>query len=102
MEIEITSRDQEMVARLIGRLDTPASQEVAPKFQPLLDNADRTVVMDCSELSYISSSGLRLFLTLRKACSAKGGKVVLRGISDEIRQVFTMTGLLALFVVEDA
>jgi len=102
MEIEINQQDNEMVARLVGRLDTPASQEAAAKIQPLLDNADKTIVMDCKELSYISSSGLRLFLTLRKACSAKGGKVILRSINNDIRQVFTMTGLLALFVVEDA
>ena len=102
MEIEITQQENQMTARLVGRLDTPASQEAAVKIQPLLDNADKTIVMDCTELTYISSSGLRLFLTLRKACAAKGGKVVLRSINNDIRQVFTMTGLLSLFVVEDA
>lgn len=102
MEIEILQGEKEWVVTLTGRLDTPASQEAAAKFQPLMDNADKTIVMDCKELSYISSSGLRLFLSLRKACAAKSGKVILRSINNDIRQVFTMTGLLSLFTVEDA
>ena len=99
MEIFITPSDGTMTARLVGRLDTPASAEVSQKIQPLLDNADQTIVLDCSELTYISSSGLRIFLTIRKAAVEKGGKVVIEGLSTEIRQVFMMTGFLQLFEI---
>ena len=68
----------------------------------LQDNADNTIVLDCSELTYISSSGLRLFLTLRKAAAVKGGRVVIRNINDDIRSVFMMTGFLNLFEIETA
>lgn len=88
------------MACLIGRLDTPASVEVSREIQPLLDNADKTIVLDCSEMSYISSSGLRIFLTVRKAAASKGGRVVIKGLSSEIRQVFMMTGFLQLFEIE--
>ena len=88
-----------MTAKLTGRLDTPAAAEVSQKVQPLLDNADKTIVLDCSEMTYISSSGLRIFLTIRKAAVAKGGKVVVEGLSTEIRQVFMMTGFLQLFEI---
>ena len=60
-----------------------------------------TIILDCSELAYISSSGLRLFLTLRKAAANKGGNVIVKSISDDIRQVFMMTGFLNLFKIED-
>ena len=88
-----------MTARLVGRLDTPASVEVSREIQPLLDHASNTLVLDCSELTYISSSGLRIFLTLRKAAAAEGGQVVIEGLSSEIRQVFMMTGFLQLFEI---
>ena len=88
-----------MTARLAGRLDTPASVEVSRKVQPLLDHAEQTILLDCSEMSYISSSGLRIFLTIRKAAASKGGKVVIEGLSNEIRQVFMMTGFLQLFEI---
>ena len=99
MEIFITEKGSTMTAKLTGRLDTPAAAEVSQKVQPLLDNADKTIVLDCSEMPYISSSGLRIFLTIRKAAVAKGGKVVVEGLSTEIRQVFMMTGFLQLFEI---
>lgn len=100
MTVEIIEKDQTMVGKFTGRLDTAASQEVSAQVQPLIDNADRTVVLDCKDLEYISSSGLRIFLTIRKAAAAKGGKVIVKDISTEIRQVFMMTGFLNLFEVE--
>lgn len=102
MEVKITEKDNVMTAALAGRLDTAVSQEVASALQPLIDNADKTLVLDCKELAYISSSGLRIFLTVRKAAAAKGGKVIVRDITPEIRQVFMMTGFLNLFEIQES
>ena len=102
MEVKITEKDNVMTAQLIGRLDTAVSQEVAAALQPVLDQADKTIVLDCKELSYISSSGLRIFLTIRKAAAGKGGKVIVRDINNEIRQVFRMTGFLNLFEIQES
>ena len=100
METIITKENQTVTVRLIGRLDTPASQEVAQKLEPLKDDASGTIILDCKQLEYISSSGLRIFLTLRKAAAEKGGKVIVSGISNEIRSVFMMTGFLNLFEIQ--
>lgn len=100
MEVKIEKQGKEVVASLIGRMDTPASQEIAPQIEALKADAAGTIVLDCKELSYISSSGLRLFLTLRKAAAEKGGKVIVRSIGDEIRNVFIMTGFFNLFEIE--
>lgn len=83
---------------LEGRLDTAASQQFAADMMPLLDNADQHVVLDCTKLEFISSSGLRLFLSLRKATIAKGGDVTIVGVTPEIKQVFTITGFYSLFI----
>ena len=100
MEVIITKENQEVVASLNGRLDTPASLEIAPQMESLKADAGGTVVLDCSQMSYISSSGLRLFLALRKAAAEKGGKVIVRNITDEVRSVFMMTGFLNLFEIQ--
>ena len=101
MEIKTSKENSVLTARLIGRLDTPASQEIAPQMNALAEEADGTIVLDCTELNYISSSGLRLFLTLRKAAGAKGGTIIVKGISNDIRTVFMMTGFLNLFQIEE-
>lgn len=89
-----------LVARLVGRLDTAAAAAITPNIQALAEQADKHIVLDCSELEYISSSGLRLFLTLRKESAAKGGKLQIRNINADIRQVFMMTGFISLFEIE--
>ncbi|MBQ9193161.1 MAG: STAS domain-containing protein [Bacteroidales bacterium] len=99
MEIHITETEGTLTARFAGRLDTPAAADVMHEVQPLLDGADKTIVLDCQDMTYISSSGLRIFLTIRKAAAAKGGKVIIQGLSNDIRQVFMMTGFLQLFEI---
>ena len=100
MEVKIVREGGEVTAFLVGRLDTPASLEIAPQMNSLEADAGGTIILDCTDLAYISSSGLRIFITLRKAAAAKGGKVIVRNISNEIRSVFMMTGFLNLFEIQ--
>ena len=101
MNISITEDENIVTATLNGRLDTAASSEVAPDFQKLSESANKEIIIDCTELEYISSSGLRLFLSLRKSSAEKGGKVIIKKINDSIRNVFTMTGFYNLFEIKD-
>lgn len=100
MEVVIEKQKEVVTVYLKGRLDTLASQEVSKQLEPLTEDASGTIILDCTEMSYISSSGLRIFLTLRKAAAEKGGKVIVRGISNDIRSVFMMTGFLNLFEIQ--
>jgi anti-sigma B factor antagonist len=102
MIIEIKELDGGMKAILNGRLDTPAAVKAQQEIGPLLENADKEIIFDCTNLEYISSSGLRLFLTIRKEASVKGGKVIIENINDEIRKVFMMTGFFNLFEIRNA
>ena len=88
-----------VVAKLQGRLDTTAAVEVTPEFQKLNQYAAGQLVIDCGELKYISSSGLRLLLTLRKEVAAKNGKLQIRNMSEDILQIFKITGFISLFEI---
>lgn len=100
MEVKTHKENDIVTACLIGRLDTPAAQEIAQEMTALLDEESGTIVLDCKDLTYISSSGLRIFLSLRKAANEKGGKMIVKDINDDIRNVFMMTGFLNLFEVQ--
>jgi anti-anti-sigma factor len=97
MKITILERDGEQVAQLEGRLDTSASTQAEQDMQPLYETTSRVIVLDCTQLQYISSSGLRLFLGLLKASKPKGIRVVITGLNESLRQVFAMTGFTSLF-----
>ena len=97
MTIDIKEHPGGLTASLIGRLDTPSAVKAQQDIVPLLENADKVIILDCEQLQYISSSGLRLFLAIRKEVAAKGGKVIVENISEDIKKVFMMTGFIQLF-----
>ena len=99
MTIDIREENGGYVASFDGRLDTPAAIMAQQDIVELTENADKEITLDCTKLEYISSSGLRLFLALRKETTAKGGKVVVKNINDEIKKVFQMTGFYNLFTI---
>lgn len=97
MKLTINTDNGKLTATLEGRLDTLSAVQFETDLQPLMDNADKEIFLDCANLEYISSSGLRCFLRLRKEVNDKGGKLVIGHINDELRNVFTITGLFSLF-----
>ena len=100
MEILINKSEDVTTIQFIGRLDTPSSQEAMAKLSPVLEDTGGTIILDCERMTYISSSGLRIFLTFRKSSVEKGGKIIVHGINNDIRNVFMMTGFLSLFEIQ--
>ena len=100
MIFEVKEQNGGMYATVSGRLDTPTSTTAQQEITPLLENADKEITLDCTALEYISSSGLRLLLTIRKEAGIKGGKVIIEHISEDIKKVFMMTGFYNLFEIK--
>ena len=97
MTTTIQDQDGMLVAVLEGRLDTAAAPETEKALQPLYECEGKDIMFDCTALEYISSSGLRLFLSVLKSAKPKGSHVYVHGINEDIRKVFTMTGFINLF-----
>jgi anti-sigma B factor antagonist len=89
------------IATLDGRLDTAAAEQTAKELQPLNDCKDHDIVIDCSALEYISSSGLRILLNIRKHAAATKSKVTILNPNSDIMKVFQMTGFLNLFDIKN-
>ena len=97
MKTTLKEENNELVMYFDGRLDTAASPTVEKEIQPLLESDNKNIVLDCTKLEYISSSSLRLFLSVLKNAKAKGNHVYITGVSNDIRNVFAMTGFINLF-----
>lgn len=100
MNINITEVGNIITAVFDGRLDTIAAQQIEETVTPLLEHADRTIILDCEKMPFISSSGLRIFLKIRKEVAAKGGQMFLRNVNDDVMQVFKMTKLDGVFEIQ--
>lgn len=102
METRISNIGNTWTAILSGKLDTLASKEFGEDIVPLIENADKNIVLDCSDLSYICSSGLRYFLILKKETEKKGGNVSIRLTSpnNEFLRILEITCFDKLFEIE--
>ena len=100
MKTLIEENGHQLIARFSGRLDTAAAVQITEDVKPLLDAIDKEIILDCTELTYISSSGLRIFLSIRKEAATHDSKVIIRNINAEISQVFMMTGFVSLFEIQ--
>lgn len=97
MKTTISEQDNHLVAAFEGRLDTAAAPQAEHDLQPIMDEANRDIILDCTQLAYISSSGLRLFLAVLKSAKAYGRQVFITGMNNDIRNIFALTGFINLF-----
>lgn len=100
MKTTINEIDGKLLVTLEGELDTVAAVEVEQQLQPLHENEDKDIVFDCEKLEYIASSGLRILLSILKKAKSHGHTVTLKGMNDDIKNVFKMTGFINLFNFE--
>ena len=97
MNVKIEEIDGNMVAILEGNLDTAAAAETEKAMSPLYDVEGKDIILDCTDLAYISSAGLRIFLGILQNAHGKGGHVYIKGINDTVRGIFTITGFSNIF-----
>lgn len=97
MNTKIEEIDGKLIATLEGEMDTAAATEAEEVLKPLYTSDGKDVIIDCNGLEYIASSGLRILLGILKGAKASGSKVTLRGVNDDIKNVFKLTGFLSIF-----
>lgn len=97
MKTTIQEQDGKMVVILAGSLDTAAAPETEKAMSPLNDVEGKDIIIDCTELEYISSAGLRIFLGILQNAQGKGGQVYIKGINENVRTIFTITGFSNIF-----
>ena len=100
MKVEITQTENKVMASIAGRLDTVTSSEFEKNLAPYFAMNDIELHLDCAEMEYISSAGLRVVLMAHKSITAKGGRFIIRNLSNEVRSVFDMTGFSRILTIE--
>ena len=91
MNINKAQKDGKVTFTLDGRLDTTSSPQLQDVLIPAFDSA-KQVELDFASLSYVSSAGLRVLLLGEKTARTKGGTMTLINVSQDIKEVFEMTG----------
>lgn len=99
MNATIKELEDKFLVTLEGELDTAAAAAVEKKLEPLYTANGKDVEIDCSQLEYIASSGLRILISILKGAKSGGSRVIIKNMNDDIKEVFKLTGFIKLFEI---
>lgn len=99
MELTLKNTNGINVLGIIGKLDTNTWPQLEEKIIPMIDAGENNFLLDCSQLDYISSAGLRVLLMAAKKLKSKNGKIVIAALKSHIKEVFDIAGFSTIFIV---
>lgn len=92
MDITIKQEEGKTIVVLNGRIDTTNADQFQQDITPLMQYENPNIEIDCTDMEYTSSQGLRIFLMLQKSVMAHQGKLVLTHLKPQVKEVFDITG----------
>lgn len=92
MEVKIENLENKTMVVLSGRLDTTNADKFQQDIAPLMQGDAPDIEIDCTDMEYTSSQGLRMFLMLQKSVTARKGNLVMRNMNPNVKEVFDITG----------
>lgn len=84
-----------------GEVDIYTSQGLKDKLYDIIDANKTDLKIDCKELNYIDSTGLGIFVGALKRVNQYGKKIYICNLKENIKKLFTITGLDKVFVIEE-
>lgn len=99
MMLELETREQVLIIRPVGRLDSASSPELERLVNEHCEAGARFLVFDLADMNYVSSAGLRVLLLTGKKLRGCKGCLALSGLCAMVRDVLEMSGFLMLFAV---
>jgi anti-anti-sigma factor len=102
MNVESRREGTSLVLKADGRVDGTNASEFQDAMKAEINEADRAVVLDLEDLTYISSAGLRVVLLIAKDLQRQGAKMAACSLSDPVREVFVISGFDKIIPIHDS
>ncbi len=100
MELVVTRPEKATVAAISVDIDAKTAPDLQAEILPLVA-PDRALILDVSQVGYMSSAGLRMLLSVYRQAARSNAKLMISGINAEIREVMSATGFLDQFTICD-
>ena len=99
MKITKNYNEKELTLSVKGRIDTITSQDLDKEINEELGNFD-SLIMDLTDLEYISSAGLRVLIATQKKLKPENIPFVIRNVDDAVNEIFRMSGFNKILKIE--
>ncbi len=98
MTINKTKNGTNLTVAVEGRIDTVTAPEFENEVKSAIDGIDE-LVLDFTELNYISSAGLRVLLSLQKVMN-KQGSMTVKNVNETVSDIFEVTGFSDILTIK--
>ena len=98
MTIEKNLNGTELNVKVVGRLDTTTAPELEAAVMGSLAGVEK-LVLDFTELEYLSSAGLRVLLQAQKTMN-KQGEMIIKNVNETVSEIFEVTGFADILTIE--
>jgi serine/threonine-protein kinase RsbW len=95
----VRPRPQTHEVALSGRLDAVSTAQAIEQVRTAIHNGARQILLNMANVTFLSSSGLRALLLLRKELLAHNGELRLCRLRPQVHEVFTLTGFTQVFLI---
>ena len=98
-EVSINNGAQMEIVSIKGRIDANTVQELEQKLSALIDKGKNHFLADMAKVTFMSSAGLRVFLSVLKKTKGSSGDFKLACLQEDVQKIFDMTGFTGLFKI---
>lgn len=102
IQVAVEEKENVVILRLKGRIDATSTPVLESKIRSFLESSSR-LLMDFSDVDYLSSAGMRLLLSASKKLKAKNGRLAFCSMGDEVMEIIKMAGfdkILSIYSTE--
>jgi anti-sigma B factor antagonist len=102
MEIDIKEMNEIQILSVKGSIDADTASEFDQSLEKQISGGRDRIILDLSQLEYISSAGLRVIMKAAKKMEITGGEMAIVGLRGVVQEVFKVSGFYSLFNIYDS
>ena len=99
MNISESKQGNVTIMQIQGKLDSMNSPELDKRLTSLVESGIRQIALDLAGIDYVSSAGLRVFLSAAKRLKQAQGKLALANLSAQVQQIFDIAGFESILPI---
>lgn len=99
MQIETTSKNDTVIIHIIGSVDAMTAPKLEKAVESQIEMGNYLLVIDLSQVEFMSSAGLRALLAALKGCHHKGGELHLAGAQPGVKRTMEIAGFTELIKI---
>jgi len=101
IDIKTSESNGYLLMKVIGEVDASSSIELDDAIRGVIEGGPQNLVVDCTNLDYISSAGLGVFMSYIEEFRKHEANLVIFGLNAKVRNVFEILGLDQLLTIRE-